>query len=164
MFSSAKPQHYVVRQMDLLSTNVKSSCLRNASLLVSGACLAFENKEVFDDMAQGRVPLEVCLEKTHMNMVGFKIATMIKVSSPAEVVVLTMKGSPHCVQLHFAVEQAVKLTGSKLRVRHFVVERSAVREVDRDAVRLARHLGNLDMHVQSSKKAAMSKSDGVRKA
>jgi hypothetical protein len=152
-----------VRQTDLLSTNVKSARLRNASLLVSGACLIAENKRVFDHVTRGRVPLEICLEKTHMNMVGFKIATIIKVSSPTEVAGLIMNGSPHCVQLHFAAEQAVKLTGSELIVKHFVVERSAVREVDRDTVWLARHLGDLSRQVQSSKKAPTFKRDWVER-
>ena len=104
------------------------------------------------------------MEKTHMNIAGFKIATMIKVSSPVEVVVLTMNGSPHCVQLHFAVEQAVKLTGSKLKLRHFVVEKNAVREVHRDTVWLARHLRDLDMQVQPSKKGAAFRGHKIRKA
>lgn len=138
--------------MDLLSTNVKSKLLRNSHLLVHGTCLRSENPKIFAHMSEGRIPLETCLEKDHMNTVGFKIATIIRTSSPTGIAVLTINGSPHCLQLHFAVEQAVKQTRSKLRPRHFVVEKGAVREVDRHVVWLARHLADLDLLLESCEK------------
>ena len=149
--------------MDLLSTNVKNSCLRNASLLIHSACLGSECKKILDDLTKGKVPLETCMEKTHMNTVGFKIATMIRGSSPAELAVLTMNGSPHCVQLHFAVEQAVQQTGSELKPRHFVVEKDEIREVTRETVWLARHLRDVDMLREFSKKTSMSHSGKAQK-
>jgi hypothetical protein len=149
--------------MELLSTNVKSKLLRNSSLLIHGTCLRSENSKIFADMSEGRIPLETCLEKDHMNTVGFKIATIFRVASPTGIAVLTINGSPHCLQLHFAVEQAVKQTRSRLRPRHFVVEKGVVREVDRHVVWLARHLADLDLLLESCGKVVPAASRG-RKA
>ena len=149
--------------MELLSTNVKSKALKNSQLLILGTCLRSENQKIFTDMCKGRIPLEACLEKEHMNTVGFKIATIIGTSSPTGIAVLTMNGSPHCLQLHFAVEQAVKQTRSRLRPRHFVVEKGVMREVNRQTVWLARHLADLDLLLESCGKVAPAASRG-RKA
>jgi hypothetical protein len=137
--------------MELLSTNVKSSRLKEASLLIHGSCLEAEAPRVFHKLVQGKVPLAACLEKVHMNMVGFKIATMIKVASPKEIATVTVDGSPHCVQLHFAVEQAIQQTGYKLRPRHFVINKGALLEISGETVRLGRHLADLNMLRESSK-------------
>lgn len=158
-----KSRHDTVIKMNLLSTNVKSPSLKGASLLIHGTCLKSENKRVFDELSQGRVPLEACLEETHMNIVGFKIATILRVSPPAEIVVLTMNGSPHCVQLHFVVEQAIQLTNSALKTRHLVVEKDTVHEVTPETVRLARHLGDLSAIIKSSEKADVVASRRIRK-
>lgn len=115
--------------MELLSTNVKSSRLKDSSLLIHGSCLEAEAQSIFRRLVQEKVPLATCLETVHMNMVGFKIATMIKAASPKEISVLTMDGSPHFVQLHFAVEQAIQQTGCKLRPRHFAVSKDALHEI-----------------------------------
>jgi len=149
--------------MDLLSTNVKSKLLRNSHLLIHGTCLRSESPKIFADMSEGRIPLDTCLEKEHMNTVGFKIATIIGTSSPTGIAVLTMNGSPHCLQLHFAVEQAVKQTRSRLRPKHFVVKKGVVRDVDRHVVWLARHLADLNLFLESRGKDAPTASQG-RKA
>lgn len=138
--------------MELLSTNVKSLRLKEASLLIHGSCLEAEAPRIFHELVQGKVPLATCLEKVHMNMVGFKIATMIKVASPKEIAAVTMDGSPHCVQLHFVVEQAIQQTGCKLKPRHFVVSRGTLHEISRETVWLGRHLADLNLLRESSRR------------
>jgi hypothetical protein len=137
--------------MDLLSTNVRSPRLKESSLLIHGSCLEVEAPGIFHELVQRKVPLAVCLEKVHMNTVGFKIATIIKVASPLGIAVLTMDGSPHCVQLHFAVEQAIQQTGCELKPRHFVVNKGALHEISRETVWLARHLADLNVIRESSR-------------
>jgi len=129
--------------MELLSTNVKAKVLRKGRLLLYGTCVEAEASEVFREFSIGQIPLSVCLEKEHMDKVGFKIATIITTSDPKEMTVLTMDGSPHCLQLHFAVEQAKRITKSEVNAIHFVIEEGRSVEVSQGAVETARHLSRI---------------------
>jgi len=129
--------------MELLSTNVKSEVLRKGRLLLYGTCVEAEAPEVFGEFSKGRIPLSVCLEKEHMDKVGFKIATILMTSDPKEMTVLTIDGSPHCLQLHFAAEQAKRIAKSEVNAIHFVIEEGKSVEVSQDAVETARHLSRI---------------------
>lgn len=129
--------------MELLSTNVKSQFFREGSLLLYGTCVKAEAPGVFREFSKGRTPLSVCLEMEHMDKVGFKIATIFMTSDPKEMTVLTMDGSPHCLQLHLAAEQAKRIAKSEVNLRHFVIEKGESVEVSQDAVETARHLSRI---------------------
>lgn len=137
--------------MELLSTNVKSKVLREGPLLLYGTCVEVEAPEVFREFSGGQIPLSVCLEKEHMDKVGFKIATIIMTSDPKEMTVLTMDGSPHCLQLHLASEQAKRIAKSEVNIRHFVIEGGKSVEVSKDAVETARHLSRIQKLLEKRK-------------
>ncbi|RLF10916.1 MAG: 4Fe-4S ferredoxin [Thermoprotei archaeon] len=103
-----------------------------------------EHPDLVEEAGAGHAKLHVCLQETHMDRVGFKVATMIFKSSPSSITVLTMNGSPHCIQLHFLVEQARQLTSYTGPVRHLVVEKGELIEVSSEAVRVARHLASVE--------------------
>lgn len=109
-----------------------------------GSCVPIEAPRVFEEFSKGRVPLQVCLEKEHMDKVGFKLATILMASKPKEISVLTIDGSPHCVQLHLAVQQAKNMTKSKVRVTHYIVEHDELVKVSPEAVKTARHLSQIE--------------------
>jgi hypothetical protein len=90
------------------------------------------------------------LEREHMNKAGFKLTTILEKAGPKDITVLTFDGSPHCLQLHFAVEQAKDLTKSDVRVSHYVVEHGKVFRVSREAVRTARHLSEVQKLLTSA--------------
>jgi len=79
-----------------------------------------------------------------MDKVGFKLATILMASKPKEISVLTIDGSPHCVQLHLAVQQAKNMTKSKVRVTHYIVEHDELVKVSPEAVKTARHLSQIE--------------------
>ncbi len=137
--------------MELLSTNVKSKVLREGPLLLYGTCVEAEAPGVFRELSKGRIPLSVCLHKEHMDKVGFKIATIIMTSDPKEITVLTVDGSPHCLQLHLAVEQAKRIAKSEANVKHFVIEGGKSVEVSQDAVETARHLSQIQKLLEKGK-------------
>jgi hypothetical protein len=129
--------------MELLSTNVNHSKLRNSSLLVYGTCIGVEAQNIFKKLSKGRIPLKVCLEKEHMDKVGFKLATILTTSKPREITVLTIDGSPHCLQLHFTVEQAKNIANSKVKLTHYVIEHGKLIKISSEAVKMARHLSQI---------------------
>lgn len=112
-------------------------------MLVYGACVRDEYPEIYEKFSDGRVALAVCLEAEHFNVVALKLASMFARVELEEVIVLTVDGSPHCVGLHHAVEEAVKVTGRSIPVRHFVIEGGAPIEISLQAVRTARYLSKV---------------------
>jgi hypothetical protein len=135
----------IYRYPRLMDNNVASRLLRGKKkLLIIGRCLEVEKPwaiERFSDEEYAK--LTVCLEETHVNMAGFKLAGILARVPFEEVAVLTTDGSMHCVQLHFMVEEIFKLMNLPARRRHFVVSGSEVVEVPAEAVRTARYLAKV---------------------
>jgi phosphoribosylanthranilate isomerase len=129
--------------MELLPTNVRNKRLSEAALLIYGTCVENEMPKIFNALAKGRVPLHVCLEKIHMNIVGFKLVTILQNSKPKEIVILTLDGSPHCIQLHFTAEQAKRISKSDVNIKHYVIEKGKCIEISPDVVEIARHFSKV---------------------
>ena len=113
---------------------------RNKRLLLYGECVRDEYPEIFQQYADERIPLAVCMEKEHVNILGFKLAGLLARISLEEIVILTVDGSLHCVQLHFAVEEVEKILGKNLNRKHYVIEGGRVLEISKKAVKKARYL------------------------
>jgi len=126
--------------MKLLETHVKSSFLKQASILIVGECIPNAFPNIYKRFAKGRVVLTSCPETEKAGLLVGKTATIIACSNPKEVVVLTVDGSPYCFQLHAAVNQAFFITKAEVPLRHLVIAESDVREVSAESVRVGRYL------------------------
>lgn len=125
----------------LLNINCASKSLRhNPRLLIYGTCVRDEYPEIYRRFAENRVSVAICLEQYHINIVALKIASILARVDLEELVVLTVDGSPHCIQLHHAVKEAVKVTGKSVKVRHYVVENGEAVEISESVVKAARYL------------------------
>lgn len=127
----------------LLDVNVASRAIREVRrLLVYGTCVRDEHPSVFEEFARGRVPLAVCMEEEQFNVVALKLASIAARVKLEELVVLTVDGSPHCLQLHMAVEEVDRIVGGLPR-RHVVIEDGEAVEVEPQYVKLARYLSKV---------------------
>jgi hypothetical protein len=136
----------------LMRINVGDQILREkGKLLLIGSCMDRYPQVVqdFSERDSGFAVLHVCLEETHVNQVGFKIGSIIKYASITDVVVLTVDGSPHCVQLHYVVEDIKRHFAPDIETKHFVVEKGTVHEVSADAVKMSRHLSRIQKQLDS---------------
>ncbi len=134
---------------EFMTVNVCSKKIRERKrLLIYGECVRDEYPELFQLYAEGRVPLAVCMEREHINMVGFKLAGLLARVDVEEVVVLTVDGSPHCVQLHFALEEVEKILGREIERKHYVVENGRVIEISKKAVKKARYLSSIEKYLK----------------
>ena len=125
----------------LLSTNVGSKYLRKSDkFLLAGTCVLKEHAHIFQQFAQNRVCLHVCLETFHMNMAETKLACILKIHQPSEILVLTVDGSPHCLQLHILAEDMRRYFDLDGRIEHVVIEKGKTHSITETAVRTARHL------------------------
>lgn len=121
--------------------------LRNASVLVYSVCMRDWYPEIVEQFSTNRVALWACMEEWHISQVVAKLYNIVTRGGPRELVVLTMDGSPHCLQLHFAAE----MLRDRIPVRHYVVEKGAVIEVPPEAVKAARHLHRVQHLLQHGK-------------
>ena len=137
--------------MELLSTSVSDPRLKGSRILLHGACVRDLCPEIYERFLEGRVPLSACPEREHIGLLTSKISTIITMSSPSEITVLTIDGSPHCLHIHHAVQQARRLTSSNLKIKHFVVEHQKLYEISEDAVYTSRHLSKLQSLITENK-------------
>ncbi|MEM2145764.1 MAG: hypothetical protein QW279_10410 [Candidatus Jordarchaeaceae archaeon] len=128
--------------MRLLETNAGSKMVQGKNLLFYSVCIENEHPDIFKKFSEGRTPLWACLELEHINMLVYKIAYMLRLDTPPQSIsILTVDGSPHCIQLHYAVEEAKKISGSNIEVKHFVIYKGEVQEVPSQTVKKSRYLG-----------------------
>ena len=125
---------------ELLETSVTSRII-GEKILVYGSCIPLEHPDIVKRFKE-HTRLSTCLTTKSMEEVAWKLLTMVRMNGPKELVALTMDGSPHCLQLHFALEDIHKIYPS-IRVRHFVIEKGVIQEVSSEAVKTARHLSRI---------------------
>lgn len=134
----------MVNIKDFLSTNIGTREIMNKKrLLLYGTCMAEKYPNIIEKYAEGRVALAVCLERDHMNMIAFKLATMVKSASLEEISVITVDGSPHCVQLHQTVSEVNRLFDEPPSTHYYVVEHGKIHEVDAKTVKTSRFLSKI---------------------
>ena len=130
----------------LMRINVGDRRLKEKqNLLLVGSCM-----DRFPDFVKeicerdgGHTVLHICLEEAHMNQAGFKIGSIVKYSDIKKVTTLTVDGSPHCVQLHYAVEDIKRHFTPEIETAHYVIERGKLFEISADAVKRSRHLSKI---------------------
>jgi hypothetical protein len=130
----------------LMRINVGDKKLRSkGKILLVGSCMD-RFPEIVKDFSErdgGQAVLHVCLEETHMNQAGFKIGSIVKYSGITELTALTIDGSPHCVQLHYVIDDIKRHFASEIVTKHFVVEKGEVYEISTEAVKISRHLSKI---------------------
>lgn len=124
----------------LLDVNVAYKELRESKrLLLYGTCVRDEYPQIYEKYIENRVPLAVCMEEEQFNVVALKLASIASRVQLEDVSVLTVDGSPHCLQLHLAVEEVDKIVKGLPR-KHLVIEEGKVWEIEPEVVRIARYL------------------------
>lgn len=126
--------------MWLWSVWVKTLKLNNSDILIASACLPHVNGELFEKLSNGKQVLFACPERESAAYYG-KIASIIKSSRPKTITVATIDGSPHCFQLHAAVNEAVYIAGEDIVKKHYViVDGEKLVEISPNSIRVARYL------------------------
>lgn len=130
----------------LMRINVGDKRLRNkGKLLIVGSCMDRfpEIVKEYSERDGGQAVLHVCLEETHVNQAGFKIGSIVKYSGISEITALTVDGSPHCVQLHYVIDDVKRHFAPEIETKHYVVEKGKVYEISTNAVKRSRHMSKI---------------------
>ncbi|MGQ4911456.1 MAG: 4Fe-4S ferredoxin [Candidatus Thorarchaeota archaeon] len=140
------------RAQGLMSINVGDKRLRSRRhLLLIGSCMD-RFPDIVDSVSKegdGQMVLHVCLEETHVNQAGFKIGSIVRYSGITRVTALTVDGSPHCVQLHYVIEDVKRHFTPEVETAHYVVEKGKVHKISSEAVKRSRHLSKIQKMIDS---------------
>ncbi|MFQ6095687.1 MAG: 4Fe-4S ferredoxin [Candidatus Bathyarchaeia archaeon] len=124
-----------------METWVKAPFLRGASVLIVSQCIRSVFPKIWDKFTENRITLTSCPEAEGFSGLTEKLATLIRCSSPKEITILTVEGSPHCRMLHTSMNGAVFLTKADIPIEHLViVGEDDVRKISPESVRLGRYL------------------------
>ncbi|OYT38985.1 MAG: 4Fe-4S ferredoxin [Desulfurococcales archaeon ex4484_58] len=127
----------------LIDVNAKSKLIRDKDkLLIIGRCVEIEHLGILNKyIEQGYAVLSVCLEAEHVNMVGFKLASILARNDFSEVTILTVDGSMHCTQLHWMVEEVFKIMRpASIKRKHIVIYKGRECLIDEKTVKISRFL------------------------
>ncbi len=113
-------------------------------LRIVGECIPVEWPEISEKICGRSLCLSSCPERDHINIIALKVSSILARIDLKEIQVITVDGSPHCLHLHHAVEEALKIAGRDIEVRHMVVHKGKLLQVSHDAVKVARFLHKID--------------------
>lgn len=125
---------------ELLKTSVNSKKI-SEEVLLYGTCISAEQPEMLKKFKQ-KTRLHICLEEEHVNKAAWKMANIVRANKIKKITALTIDGSPHCVQLHYALEDLREMLPG-LAVEHYVIEKGKLIEISPEAVRKSRHLSEI---------------------
>ena len=135
----------------LLRINVGDTRLRDkGDLLLIGSCMRDRYPEVISEVAHmdgEKAVLHVCLEEVHMNHAGYKIASIVRYAKIRRLTALTVDGSPHCIQLHYLIEDIKRHFTPEIDTKHFIVEKGKLFEISSEAVKRSRHLSKIEKSI-----------------
>jgi hypothetical protein len=130
--------------MDLLKIWVKAPQLHNADIVIFGECVEFVNSEIFEKLSKSRIALTYCPEAEGSPPYG-KLASIIRSSRPKSIWIVTIDGSPHCLTLHAALNEALYILNEDIEREHYVlVDGRNLVKISPDTVRIARYLHVVD--------------------
>ncbi|MGQ4891591.1 MAG: hypothetical protein ACP6IP_03780 [Candidatus Njordarchaeia archaeon] len=124
----------------LMEFNVGKAKGRN--VIVVSSCIVDNYPELIESIAEGEnyVILRVCPEREHINMIGYKILSILEYSNIREITVLSVDGSLHCIQLQYILEDMNRHFVKDLKIKHLVLEKGKIYEIPQKAVKTSRHL------------------------
>jgi len=129
---------------------VKAGILKGSHWLICSKCLKYVNPKIYSEITKGKVVLEFCPEESGQLVYG-KIASMIRSSKPSKITVVTIDGSPHCLTLQAAVNEAIYIVGEKVEKEHYVlVDGKELIRISPEAIRVSRYLSLVDKLVRKN--------------
>lgn len=120
---------------DLLSQSIYSPFF-NGKFLLMGSCVANSYPEIIKDFEKKWKNLvSICLEQEHYNKMVSKLFNVLGTGNVKKIGFLTVNGSPHCAQVHFASKYLKRGLNKDVIYRHYVInDDGKVYEVSMEAI------------------------------
>ena len=108
------------------------------------------NPKIYEKILEMGVVLENCPEQEGGLSYG-KIASIIRTNNPKKIKVITIDGSPHCLMLQAAVNEAVYILGEKVEREHYVlINGKEMIKISPESIRVARYLSLVESLVKKN--------------
>jgi NTP pyrophosphatase (non-canonical NTP hydrolase) len=134
---------------NLILTNV--NVFKN-DLLICDSYVCEVAPEHLAELAKGKNVYHFAPEFTHIDILGFKLCTILRLGKVKSVTVFTKDGSPHGLQIPLVVEEAAEDVGfDKSKIKYFVWEKENLFKVSDESVRKARHLSEIESIISFGK-------------
>jgi hypothetical protein len=107
---------------NLLDQNVYDSKYQSRFLVI-GSCLPNLYPKIIDKFEKewGNV-VSFCLEQSHYNQMVAKLFSILAIGKVTKVGFLTVDGSPHCTQLHYASKYLNRGLKHPMEYEHYVIK------------------------------------------
>lgn len=124
-----------------LSNNVNGF---EGHLLICDSYVSRLYPSIVSELSTGKQVFEYSPESNHIDQLGFKLCTALRLHRIDSMTTLTKDGSPHSLQIPLVAQEAAQNVDFPLSsVYHFVVEQNRLVAISKDAVRTARHLSEI---------------------
>ena len=132
----------------LLNLNVYDGIFKDKFLVVGG-CIPRIAPDILKSFEKKWVNVVTyCLEENHYNQLVAKLFNILALGNTKEVGFLTLDGSPHCVQLHFASKYLKRGIKNDIDFKHYVVKKGEVYSVSIEAIDKSRDLALVGEKIQ----------------
>jgi hypothetical protein len=106
---------------NLLSENIYSKKFEG-DFLVIGSCVSKLYPEIIQEFQnEWKNVFSFCLEQFHYNQLMAKLFDILALGKTNRVGFLTVDGSPHCVQMHFASKYLKRGLAKNVEYKHYVI-------------------------------------------
>jgi len=129
---------------NILENNVYSEVFKDKFLVV-GVCVKDLYPEIFEKFKnEWKNVVYFCLENNHYNQLMAKLFDILSIGNTKKVGFLTVDGSPHCVQMHFASKYLLRGLKNKIEFHHYVIDKNGkVFEIDLETVDKSKNLAKI---------------------
>lgn len=129
---------------NILNENLYSDRIKD-NVLIVGTCIPIVQKEVFEKfMKEWDSVFSICLEQDHYNKMAAKLTNLVGTGKVKKMGFLTVDGSPHCVQVHYASKYMKRNLKVDVEYEHYVVDKNGeVFNVGMEAIDESRNLAKV---------------------
>ena len=125
---------------------------RGKKVVVISKCIEDRYPDIVQGyLEKGYLVLTACPEKTHINMIGYKLISIVSYSHLNFLEVLTVDGSYHCIQLQHLVRD-IKKHFFDIETKHMVLEKGKIYQISGESVDASRHLHKVEKLQKSCRK------------
>lgn len=128
---------------NLLDQNVYDKKYQDQFLVV-GSCLPNMYPEIVKQFEKKWTNVvSFCLEQSHYNMLSAKLFNILATGKVNKVGFLTVEGSPHCTQMHYASKYLKRGLKNSVEFEHYVIQKDGkVFKLSIDAIDKSKDLSN----------------------
>ena len=109
---------------NILEVNIYDEIF-NDKFLIIGSCVENLYPTIFKKFGHDWKNVVIfCLENNHYNQLTAKLFDILAIGNTNKVGFLTVDGSPHCVQMHFAAKYLSRGLKNSVNFEHFVIDKN----------------------------------------